>query len=175
MNESKPERKWKKKMLCLALVTTILAMPMAISSVHLVVAENWQQFLYWHGYKLPNTGNFIFEPEHEWWQIRWHYVPSNNESYYLGFTIYIYKEAVDMYFYYEAFGTEGDTEGTYRFVELGRYMVVWHLANIAYLEIWGEQDLDSIPEFTSVALIIGLITVSALAVLLSKKKLFVNA
>jgi len=38
-----------------------------------------------------------------------------------------------------------------------------------------EQDVDSIPEFTPTASIIGLITVSALAVVLSKKKLFINA
>jgi len=160
----------KVKILRLALLTIMLAMSMAISSVHPVIAENWQQFHYWNGYEPPNTSKFFLEPEHEWWQIRWHYVPLNNESYYLGFEIYIYKEAVDMYFYYEAFGTEGDTEGKYRFVELGRFMVIWHLANITYVEIWGEQDLDSIPEFPSFIILPVFMMITVLAVIVYKRK-----
>jgi len=108
----------------------------------------YQQFLYWNGFDPPSEGKFVLYPGCEWWQIRWHYIPSNNESYYLGFNIYIYKPAVDMYFLYCSFSTEGRTEGQYRFIENGRFMMIWNLGNIRYLELWGEK-LDDSPPVTS--------------------------
>jgi len=110
---------------------------------------DWQLFFYWNGYGLPDGSKFFFEPMYEWWQIRWHYIPFSNGSYYLGFEVYIYKEAVDMYFYYCAFDT-GRTEGQYRFTELGRFMVIVHLANIEYVELFGER-LDDASPITSVS------------------------
>lgn len=109
---------------------------------------DWIQFFYWDGFDPPSGAKLFLEPEHEWWQIRWHYVPSNNESYHLGFEVYIYEETFDEYPFYVEFSTEGRTEGQYRFDEPGRFMIICNLGNIAYLEILGER-VDDAPPITS--------------------------
>ena len=159
----------KKKILGLALLTIMLAMPMMIS---LVEATDWVEVARWSGYAFPDPEHFEteqFECSHVEWRIKWSYVAEGSPFESI-FVIKIYKEGVSDYInlilktgYINKSGIKNihDNNGTF-------YLDIT-AANIDEYTIIIEQDVDSIPEFTPATVAIVLIAVSILAVVLSKK------
>ena len=165
----------KKNMLSLALLTTILAMSIALSSVEALDWDKVSEFSH-IGHGEFYLGDFACE--HISWRLRWIVFTDGFGT--LNLTIYAH-DGVDIWIFdviiIEGIGVSGSPIKDAKYYDWNEgWFSVWVDADFAILKttVIIEQDTDSIPEFTSVALIIGLITVSALAVVLSKKKLFVK-
>lgn len=153
----------KKNMLSLALLTTILAMSMTISSVK---ATTWVEVDRRSGSPFPNLAEFSmqFECSHVEWRIKWSYdaVGSPFES------LLVIQKSGDLIVYSEGYFSKSGVRNIHN--EAGNFSLDITCLNMYEYTIIVEQDVDSIPEFTPVALIVGLITVSALVVVLSKKR-----
>lgn len=147
-------------------LTPLLFLILALN--HSVIAENWHQFFYWNGTDPSDGTKFYLEPQHEQWRIRWNYVQSDS-SYYL--TFYVYMKSDDFYYFYETVMTECNLTGQYTFLELPprQFMVELDLENVQYLEMWGEEDLDSIPEYQPLVILSLFIVATILMVVVRRK------
>lgn len=158
----------KKKITSLALLTSVIVLFMAISSVR---ATTWVEVVRWSGSAFPDPEQFTTEPfncPHVDWRIRWSYtaVGSPFESL-LMIEIFEGGESIGLIYKSGYFSRSGDK---YIYNNSGTFYLEILLLNMDDYTIIVEQDIDSIPEFTPVALIIVFITVSTLAVVLSKRK-----
>jgi len=155
----------KKKTFTLAVLTIIIAMSMATSSVK---AVDWVEVVRFTG---GGTTDY-FTCDHVEWRITWEYTPDKNYPSLAVFNVVTYREGADVMFIDYIFKTgDSDTSGvSYIHNKDGTFYMKINVANAESYTIIVEQDLNSIPEFTPVALIIGLMTVSASAVVLSKKR-----
>jgi len=153
-------KKLKKKMSGLVLLTIMLAMLMMIS---LVEATNWVEVTRFTG---SGTTDY-FTCEHVEWRIRWEYTPSKMAV----FTVFVYEKGEDVWFIDSVYKTgDEETSGvSYIHNQKGTFYMDISAANIENYTIIVEEDVDSISEFTPATLAIVLITVSILAVALSKK------
>jgi len=154
----------KKKILGLALLTIMLAMPMMIS---LVEATEWIEVTRFTG---SGTTDY-FTCEHIEWRIRWEYVPSST---FLGLAMfgvvtYEAEEDVRSIDYIWQMGYNETNGVSYIHNQEGTFYMGIITANTEGFTVIVEEDVDSIPEFTPATLAIVLITVSILAVVLSKK------
>lgn len=135
-----------------------------------VIAESWHQFFYWNSTDPSDGAKFFLEPQHEQWRIRWNYVHKSDSSYYL--TFYIYMKSADYYYLYETVTTDSNLTGQRGFVEPPprQFMVELDLENVTYLELWGEDDLDSIPEIPSPLILLLFIMATTLLVTIYRRK-----
>ena len=154
----------KKKISGLALLTIMIAMSMMIS---LAKATNWVEVTSFTGSGTEQYTTDYFTCDHVEWRIRWEYVDSE----YTVFNVYTYPQGEDVLFINSIIKIGGeDTSGvSYIHNQQGTFYMKINVANTESYTIIIEQDTDSIPEFTPFALIVVLITVSILAVALSKK------
>ena len=162
----------KKKIASLALLTIMLVMPMTIS---LAKAETWVEVGRWTGGTgLTTTG--YFNIAHEEWRIRYNITLSSNAECRMD----VYEDGEEESFAL-IYAWHENSEGTVKvtkytaehFPNIHSSIGVFHIDTIligegSYLIIV-EQDVDSIPEFTPITLIIVLTALSIFLVALSKK------
>jgi len=138
-------------------------MPLAMSSVE---ATSWVEVDRRSGSAFPDLAEFSlqFECSHVEWRIKWSYdaVGSPFES------VLLIQKGGDLIVYSEGYVSKSGVRNIHN--EAGNFSLDITCLNMYEYTIIIEQDVDSIPEFTSAALIVGLITVSALALALSKKR-----
>ena len=151
-----------KKIASLALLTIMLVMPMTIS---LAKAVTWVEVTRQSGSAFPDPAEFSmqFECNHIEWKIKWSYdaVGSPWES------LLLIQKNGDLIVYSDGYISKSGVR--YIHNEAGNFSLGITCLNIYEYTIIIEQDIDSIPEFTPVALIIALIAVSIFVVALSKK------
>jgi hypothetical protein len=152
----------KKKVLGLTLLTIMLAMPMMISSVG---ATEWVEVARQSGSAFPDPKEFSmqFECSHVEWRIRWSYdaVGSPFES------VLLIQKSGDLTVYSESYLSKSGVRNIHN--EAGNFSLEITCINMYEYTIIIEEDVDSIPEFTTATLAIVLVAVSVLAVALSKK------
>ena len=153
----------KKKIFTLAVLTIIIAMFMTASSVK---AVDWVEVDRRSGSAFPDPAEFSmqFECSHVEWRIRWSYdtVGSPFES------VLLIQKRGDLIVYSESYLSKSGVRNIHN--EAGNFSLDITCLNMYEYTIIVEQDVDSIPEFTSATLIMAFITVSILAVVLSKKR-----
>ena len=78
----------------------------------------------------------------------------------------------DYYYLYETVTTNSNLTGQHGFVEPPprQFMVELDLENVTYLELWGEEDLDSVPEISSALILLLFIMTTALPVVVCRRK-----
>jgi len=159
----------KKRILSTSLLVIILGISMTIG---LAKATSWSEVARWSDSGFPDPKQFTtehFNCSHVEWRIRWSYIAVGSpfESV---LVIKIYEEGESEYIgliYKEGYISKSGVKSIHN--NSGTFYLGITFANMDECTIIVEQDTDSVPEFTSTALIITLITVSALTVALSKK------
>jgi len=142
----------------------MLALSMSIS---LAKATNWVEVVRFTG---SGTTDY-FTCEHVEWRIRWEYVPSSTFPGLAMFGVVTYEAGEDVMFidYISQMGFNETSGVSYIHNQEGTFYMDISTANTEGFTVIVEEDVDSIPEFTPATLAIVLITVSILAVVLSKK------
>ena len=146
-----------------------------LMAVSLAKAETWVEVGSWTGGGgLTTTGYFTIT--HEEWRIRYNMILSSDAECRMD----VYEDGEEESFAM-MYGWHNNSEGTIKvtrytaehFPNIHSSIGVFHIDTVLFgvgsYSIIVEQDVDTIPEFTPIALILVLIAVSTLLVAVSKK------
>ena len=127
-------------------------------------SEDWNEVARFTG---SGTTNY-FTCEHAEWRIRWEYKP---EIFHFLFGVYVYEQGEDVFFI-EAITKSGNEQPngvTYIHDQKGTFYLDITTANIDKFTIIIEQDLNSIPEFPSWAILPLVLTITLFSVVVKRK------
>jgi hypothetical protein len=127
-------------------------------------SENWSEVTSFTGEGITD----YFTCEHAEWRIRWEYTGNQISL----FSFYVYEKGEDVFYidYLVKMGTQETSGVTYIHDKQGEFYMNINSVNIDAFKIIIEQDLNSIPEFTS-WIILPLLLTGALIVIALKKRL----
>lgn len=160
----------------LSIVSLALLLAISITmsiGVNIVSATpaNWSEVIRFTGSGNEQYTTEYFTCDHVEWRIRWEYVPDPDYPEYAAFSVYTYPQGGDIPIdsIYKA-GSE-DTSGiSYIHNNKGTFYMEIIVASTQSYTIIVEQDLDSIPEFSSILILLPLfMLVTLLAVIVLRK------
>ena len=166
----------KTKINSLGIVSLVLLLAISIATIdgNIVSATpaNWSEVIRFTGSGTEQYTTEYFTCDHVEWRIRWEYVPDPDYPEYAAFSVYTYPQGEDTLFVDSIVKTGSeDTSGvSYIHNNKGTFYMKINVANTQNYTIIVEQDLDSIPEFSSILILLPpFMLVTLLAVMVLRK------
>jgi hypothetical protein len=146
---------------------------LAISNIVLATPENWSEVTRFTGSGTQQYTTEYFTCSHVEWRIRWSYVPDPNYPQYTVFNVYTYPQGEDV-FIDSILKTGGsETSGiSYIHNRQGTFYMKINVANTQSYTIIVEQDLDSVPEFSTFLMLPLFIVITLLTAVINRRKRF---
>jgi hypothetical protein len=162
----------KTKKATFTLLTLLTLLSLTLLACSTCQASDWQEVTTFTGASDQTTDYFNITASE--WRITWNYTPSSDYPDMAGFGFFAYPKGEDaMYSAYGSMMGANETSGvTYVHEGNQQYYLKINVANLQGYNIKIEQDLSTIPEFSTFAVLtlLALGTVSVASVVVCKKK-----
>ena len=150
--------------LCFAFLLFLL-----YSNVALVASASWVEVT-----RFSDLGDYTsdyFSCSHVIWRINWNYTPSSNDPTLAGFGVIVYRQDGNVSIASIMQLGNTTTEGTKDLVSLpGTFYLRIQIANLEHYTVVVEQDMESVPEFSSMVLLLLFVTGILVAMTLARRQ-----
>ena len=155
----------------LALFLVFSVTMLGVSSIVSATPSNWSEVTRFTGSGTEMYTTDYFTCDHVEWRIRWEYVDSE----YTVFNVFTYPQGEDAIFIDAIIkmGSEDTSGASYIHDNKGTFYMKINVANTESYTIIVEQDLDSVPEFSSMLILPLFMAVTLLAIIIYRGKHFI--
>ena len=140
------------------------------SNVALVASASWSEVT-----RFTGSGDYTsdyFNCSHVIWRINWNYTPSSNDPTLAGFGVIVYRQDGNVSIASIMQLGNTTTEGTKDIVSLPGtfYLRIDIVVDVEHYTVVVEQDMESVPEFSSMVLLLLFVTGILVAMTLARRQ-----